>query len=85
MLEQFEGSVAALREIERQYGSLQVMSPSVPQSNSNPCPQKHTCIAHDAPSCWSSIIAWSRTGIIACFPCTSCHVHTGRSYKALQF
>lgn len=24
MLEQFEGSVAALREIERQYGTLQV-------------------------------------------------------------
>ena len=33
MLEQFEGSVAALREIERQYGSLQVVSPSVRQSS----------------------------------------------------
>lgn len=27
MLEKFEGSVAALREIERQYGQLQVLSP----------------------------------------------------------
>jgi hypothetical protein len=48
MLEQFEGSVAALREIERQYGSLQVMSPSVPQSNNDSCPQKHRCAAHNA-------------------------------------
>jgi len=48
MLEQFEGSVAALREIERQYGSLQVMPPSMLQSNSDACSQKHRCVAHDA-------------------------------------
>ena len=57
MLEQFEGSVAALREIERQYGSLQVVLPSMLQSNSDSCPQKHTCIAQDAASCWSSMMA----------------------------
>lgn len=57
MLEQFEGSVAALREIERQYGSLQVVPPSMPQSNSDSCPQKHRCIAHDAASCRASAIA----------------------------
>ena len=48
MLEQFEGSVAALREMERQYGSLQVLPPTMLESNRDSCPQKHTCVVHDA-------------------------------------
>ena len=44
MLEQFEGSVAALREIERQYGVLQVKRPLVQVAPTCQC--KQICSDH---------------------------------------